>query len=270
MENDAVHGAAAELPPLTRDIAQAGRDIRETGVCRIAGALDPTKLRAARDALYRAAAEDRARGWEQKFGLDYAHDETNQRVWNLLSRDPIFGDLAEHPTALAILKSLIGWPILLSNISANITGPGGGEMVLHADQLYMPQPWSGVQGVNVMWCLDDFTEVNGATRMVPGSHRLNRPPGNDENTLATIPLEAPAGTMIVMEGRVWHRTGFNRTADKRRAGIFAWYTIPIYRTQENWFLSLNPSMRQFASDTMLVLLGYKTVGLGLVNGASPE
>jgi ectoine hydroxylase-related dioxygenase (phytanoyl-CoA dioxygenase family) len=76
--------------------------------------------------------------------------------------------------------------------------------------------------------------------------------------------------MVVMEGRVWHKTGWNRTADRRRAGIFAWYTLPIYRTQENWFLSLNPSMRQFASDTMRTLLGYKAEGLGLVNGASPE
>jgi len=51
--------------------------------------------------------------------------------------------------------------------------------------------------------------------------------------------------------------------------VFAWYTKPIYRTQENWFLSLRPEVRQFASDDMLVLLGYRTAGLGLVNGASP-
>ena len=261
--------ASAGIPQLTRDLALAERDLRETGVCFVADALDGEKLARVRHALYHAAAEDRARGWEQKFGLDYAHDDTNQRVWNLLSRDPVFGDLAEHPAALTLLKAMIGWPILLSNISANITGPGGGEMVLHADQIYMPQPWSGVQGLNVMWCVDDFTDENGATRIVPGSHRLNRAPGPEEQGAQTVALEAPAGTMVVMEGRVWHKTGTNRTADRRRAGIFAWYTIPIYRTQENWFLALNPSVRQFASDTMLTLLGYKSVGLGLVNGASP-
>ena len=73
----------------------------------------------------------------------------------------------------------------------------------------------------------------------------------------------------MFESRVWHKTGFNRTADERRAGVFGWYTRPIYRTQENWFLSLKPEVRQFATEEMLVLLGYKTQGLGLVNGASP-
>ena len=72
-----------------------------------------------------------------------------------------------------------------------------------------------------------------------------------------------------MESRVWHKTGHNRTREQRRAGIFAWYTRPIYRQQENWFLSLNPAIRQFASDDLLVLLGYRTEGLGLVNGKSP-
>jgi ectoine hydroxylase-related dioxygenase (phytanoyl-CoA dioxygenase family) len=261
---------AAGLPAPTSDLARAERDLRDTGVCLFAGALDAAQLARVREALYRAADDDRRRGRDVKFSFDYAHDDTNQRVWNLLSRDPVFGDLAEHPAALALLRAFLGWPILLSNISANITGPGGGEMVLHADQIYMPEPWSGVQGMNVAWCVDDFTDENGATRIVPGSHLLNRKPREDELTADSVPLEAPAGTMVVMEGRVWHKTGWNRTAARRRAGIFAWYTLPIYRTQENWFLSLNPSMRQFASDTMRTLLGYKAEGLGLVNGASPE
>jgi ectoine hydroxylase-related dioxygenase (phytanoyl-CoA dioxygenase family) len=102
------------------------------------------------------------------------------------------------------------------------------------------------------------------------SHRLHRPPTTAEDAAApTVPLEAPAGTMVVFESRLWHKTGHNRTADQRRAGIFGWYTRPIYRTQENWFLTLNPALRQFASDDMLVLLGYRTVGLGLAYGASP-
>jgi ectoine hydroxylase-related dioxygenase (phytanoyl-CoA dioxygenase family) len=82
-------------------------------------------------------------------------------------------------------------------------------------------------------------------------------------------MEAPAGSAVVFESRVWHRTGHNATSSETRAGVFAWYTRPIYRTQENWFLSLRPETRQFASEEALVLLGYKTQGLGLVNGVSP-
>lgn len=264
------HSEICGLPEPTRDLAQAKRDIRERGLCLVDGVLSGAKLREVHDALYRAAAEDRARKQEQKFALDYATDETNQRVWNVLSRDPIFADLVEHPLALALVKSVIGWPALLGNISANITGPGGGEMVMHADQIFVPEPWpSEPQGVNVAWLLDDFTAENGATCMAPGSHHLNRSSRNEDKDVRLEPLVAPAGTMVVFESRIWHRTGFNRTRDQRRAGVFAWYTRPIYRTQENWFLSLNPSVRQFASDDMLVLLGYRTEGLGLVNGRSP-
>jgi hypothetical protein len=257
------------LPKPTRDLAQAEQDIRDFGLCLFEGALAPEQHARVRDALYRAAADDRARGREAKFGFDYAHDDTNQRVWNLLSRDPVFADLAEHPSALHLLKQFLGWPILLSNISANITGPGGGEMILHADQIFMPMPWSGIQGMNVGWCVDRFTEDNGATRVVPGSHRLNRMPEESELASDSVPIEAAAGTMLVMEGRLWHKTGWNRTRDERRGAIFGFYTLPIYRTQENWFLSLNPTERLHASDTMLALLGYKAEGLGLVNGRSP-
>ncbi len=257
------------VPPPTRDLAQGLANIAEYGLTIVPDVLTGDQLARARDALYRAAASDRARRREQKFGLDYAHDDTNQRVWNVLSRDPVFEDLAFHATAVDYVKQVLGWPALLGNISANITGPGGGEMVLHADQIFVPEPWAAQpQGLNVAWCLDDFTEANGATRFVPGSHKLNRAPRPGEAP-PTVPMEAPAGSAVVFESRVWHQTGHNRTADEQRAGVFAWYTKPIYRTQENWFLSLRPEVRQFASDDALVLLGYKTAGLGLVNGASP-
>lgn len=265
-----LEAAPKALPAPTRDLAQAERDIREYGLAIVADALDKVQLARVREALYRAGEDDRGRGREQKFSLDYEHDSTNQRIWNVLSRDPVFGDLVEHPSALHLIKSVLGWPMLLGNISANITGPGGGEMVLHADQIFVPTPWPDEpQGANAAWCVDDFTDENGATRIVPGSHKWHRPPTEDEAFIDTVPLEAPAGSMIVFESRLWHKTGNNRTKDQTRAGIFAWYTKPIYRQQENWYLSLDPMVRQFASEEMLVLLGYKTEGLGLVNGASP-
>lgn len=266
-------GHGDHLPPLpapTRDLEQAKRDIAEHGLCVMTDVLTPEQLEAARSAFYRAAAQDRARGREVKFGLDYADDDSNQRVWNLLSRDPIFTDLAEHPTALALVRHVLGWPALLGNISGNLTGPGGGEMVLHADQIFVPEPWPAEpQGFNVAWCLDDFTEENGATRIVPDSHRFHTAPSEADQDRDTRPACAPAGSIIAFESRLWHKTGNNHSEHSRRAGVFAWYSKPIYRAQENWFLSLDPSVRQYASDDMLVLLGFKADGLGLVNGASP-
>jgi len=262
--------AASNLPAPTRDLAQGLRDIETFGMAIVPDVLTGDTLKRTREALYRAAESDRARGREQKFSLDYAHDETNQRVWNVLSRDPLFEDLAFHRIAVDYVRAVLGWPALLGNLSANITGPGGGEMVLHADQIFVPEPWSSQpQGLNVAWCLDDFTEANGATRFVPGSHKLNRAPREDEAGVATVAMAAPAGSAVVFESRVWHRTGHNSTASETRAGVFGWYTKPIYRAQENWFLSLKPEVRQFASEEALVLLGYRAELLGLVNGGAP-
>lgn len=268
--NLAARAAPAVLPAPTRDLAQGLADIAEYGLAIVPDVLSGEALKRTRDALYRAAASDRARGREVKFSLDYGHDDSNQRVWNVLSRDPVFEDMAFHPLAVDYVKAVLGWPALLGNLSANITGPGGGEMVLHADQIFVPEPWAAApQGLNIAWALDDFTEANGATRFVPGSHRRNRAPRPDEADTPTVPIEAPAGSAIVFESRVWHKTGFNRTAGETRAGVFAWYTRPIYRTQENWFLSLRPEVREHASDDALVLLGYRAEGLGLVHGRSP-
>jgi hypothetical protein len=78
------------LPPPRRDLARAAADIKEFGLCLVEGVLQGEKLARVREGLYRAAADDRERSWEQKFAFDYAHDDTNQRVWNLVSRDPVF------------------------------------------------------------------------------------------------------------------------------------------------------------------------------------
>src|SRR3954464_7076182 len=185
------------LPAPTDDVDKAEADLREHGICAVRGVLTGATLDSVRDALYDAAEQDRRRHREQKFALDYPDDDTNQRVWNVLSRSPVFSDLAEHPIALRLLRSVLGWPMLLGNLSANITGPGGGEMVLHADQIFIPTPWPAEpQGANAAWCLDDFTADNGAPCFVPSSHLLHRPPRPDDDVTA-IPMEAPAGSVVV-------------------------------------------------------------------------
>jgi ectoine hydroxylase-related dioxygenase (phytanoyl-CoA dioxygenase family) len=260
------------LPPPapTRDLDRAKRDLKETGICLIADALDPAQLARARNALYEAAKEDEIYGSPARGAGDY--DVSNQRVWGLLNRHQCFIDMAEHPASVEILSSVLGPDYLLSSMSANITGPGHGGMVMHSDQLFVPQPWPDTpQGVNVSFCLDDFTEENGGTLLAPGSHRLNRAAVEGKDDASLVPLVAKAGTMIAMEGRIWHKTGRNRTADQRRAGVFGWYVAPIYRQQENWFLSLNPLVLQRGSERLLRMLGYRVEGLffGHVNGYEP-
>lgn len=251
-------------PPPTRDLSQAEQDLKTHGLAVVEGVLEGETLNMVRDALYRIADQDIRRG---RIEEGVRSDLGAQRIWNLPSRDPVFCDLVEHPAALQLARSLLGWPILLSNISANITGPGTGEMMMHADQGACPEPWARPHMMNIVWCLDDFTEENGATRLVLGSHLANRQPRGDDCAAPTTPLLAKAGAMVALDGRVWHKTGANTTADQRRAGVFGVYTLPIYLPQENWWLSLDPAVRQFGSDTLLQLLGFKgDYFYGRVNG----
>ena len=159
--------------------------------------------------------------------------------------------------------------MLLGNLSANITGPGGGEMVLHADQLFVPRRGPPSPRAPTRRGASTTSPPRTGRRASCRAATCSTARPGPTTTSRAVPFEAPAGTLVVFESRLWHRTGYNRTTDQRRAGVFGWYTRPIYRTQENWFLSLDPSVRQFASDDLSVLLGYRTAGLGLVNGASP-
>jgi ectoine hydroxylase-related dioxygenase (phytanoyl-CoA dioxygenase family) len=240
-------------------------DFKEHGVAVIPDVLDAATVAALRETTYRLAEDDRRRSRAE---ASIESDLGTQRIWNLPSRDPAFCDLVEHPIALEMTKAALGWPMLLSNISANITAPGSGAMMLHADQGAYPGPWMRPYVVNVAWCLDDFTEANGATRILPGSHLVTREMNPEADAdLPTVPVEAKAGSMFVIDGRLWHKTGPNLTGAQTRAGVFAVYSLPIYLPQENWWLSLDPAVRQFGSDTLLTLLGFKgDFFYGRVNG----
>jgi len=257
------------LPPLTTNLEEAKAHLLTYGLALIANHLSSGVLAEAREATYDAAEADAQLGRKaDRFGLDYG--DKNLRVWNLLNRAPVFQDLVQSREVMVLLQYLLGWPALLGNISANIALPGSDGGVWHQDQLFVPKPWpEAPQGMNFAWLLDDFTLDNGATEVIPKSHR-----GSDAIDQASlddlaVPVVAPAGTMMVFESRIFHRTGRNQSTAPR-AALFGWYTKPIYRTQENWFLSLDPQIVDEASETLLVLLGYKSQGLGLVYGRSPK
>ena len=251
------------LPKPTHDLAQARSDLDTYGLGLIADALSAEDCADVRERVFQIAAEDIAAGR----GYDY--DEGNQRVWALLNRGDVFADLVQRDFAIDIIGERLGRPMLLSNFSGNIAGPGGVVGGLHADQFYVPLPWpDGPLAMNVAWLVTDFTRSNGGTLVVPGSHRRNPPtPGLRARHPECVPVEAPAGTALILDGRLWHQTGENTTADERRIGLFAYYVKPWMRTQEVWPVSLDPAVRAAATPLLRELVGetqYAT--LGGVNG----
>jgi ectoine hydroxylase-related dioxygenase (phytanoyl-CoA dioxygenase family) len=108
-----------------------------------------------------------------------------------------------------------------------------------------------------MWMLDDFSEDNGATLVVPGSHmsgcQPSRYPGGAPQP---VPATAPAGTAMVFEGRLWHGTGANRGNTPRR-GLLSTFCGPQFRPQENYTIGTRPEVLEAATDDLRALLGFR-------------
>jgi ectoine hydroxylase-related dioxygenase (phytanoyl-CoA dioxygenase family) len=246
---------------------EARQALAEDGFCVVPGVLGADEVAELRDALDRAAAEDDAAGHPSRYGPG----QVNQRVWALLNRGEAFARLASHPLALQFVRGCLGPDVLLSNLTANITAPGGDREIgrLHTDQGYLPEPWPQLLATNVAWFVDEFTFENGATLVVPGSHRsLAAPTDLDLAPAAPAHLAGPAGSMAVWDGRLHHATGLNRTADQRRRGVLATYCPPFIRGQENWTRSLDPTVLA-AHPELGALTGFdEWQTLGAVNGPS--
>ena len=218
--------------------------LQEHGVCIVENALSADDLQRARTALERGVEITRQQ-WGGTHIATLDPNDRNIRVNNLPAIDPVFIELLLREDALAAVAAAIGEHFIISNFTANIALPGSGSMNLHSDQaLVIPPPWLHPWAVNVIWCLDNVHEGNGATRYLPGSHRLQSPQDLPTDALQrTKPIAAPAGSFVVMEGRVWHTSGRNTTADEQRRMMFAYYSADFIRPQVNWALCLPPEVQ---------------------------
>ncbi|HEX9327161.1 MAG TPA: phytanoyl-CoA dioxygenase family protein, partial [Reyranella sp.] len=148
------------------------RQLLEDGCCVVPGILTAAETDRVRERLWQAAEQSERLGVPtRQIGLD--PNEHNVRVFYLLERDAIFRELIQHPTAIEFVTALLGPDFLISNFTANIALPGSKSMELHSDQgIVVPEPWFHPWSINVIWCLNDVDEENGATRYVPGSHKI--------------------------------------------------------------------------------------------------
>ncbi len=193
-----------------------------------------------------------------------------QRVYALFAKTRTFDQVAVHPLLLEVLDSVLGHYQLSAPVGIRI-GPGEHAQVLHRDDAVypLPQPHPLVV-VNTMWPLDEFTEENGATRFIPGSHRWEpgRQPAADDPVLTAA--MSPGSVMFYL-GSLWHGGGANRTT-RPRLGVILEYAVSWLRPQENHCLAVPRSVARQLPERLQELLGYNIYPpfLGYVDGSHPR
>lgn len=186
------------------------------------------------------------------------HQEAGaDRLANLVNKGDIFEICFTHPRVLAAIAHVLGGDLKLSSLNSRAALPGQGLQALHAD-------WGGAvapdayQVCNSIWLLDDFTEENGATRLVPGTHRIGHVPGDlMPDPAATHPdqtlLIAPAGSVAIFNSHTWHGGTLNRSAQPRRA-IHSYFCRREQPQQLNQRTYITPTTYNRLSEAARVLL----------------
>ncbi|MDQ1696875.1 MAG: hypothetical protein QOJ03_2228 [Frankiaceae bacterium] len=201
-----------------------------------------------------------------------------RRIYALFAKSRAFDALAVHPLLLAVLDRVLGTSYQLSAPTGIDIGPGEKAQVLHTDDSIYPIPRPHPEVVlNTMWALDDFTPANGATRVLPGSHRwtdrtpFDNHPGNDGIEDETVVVAMPAGSVLFIAGSLWHGGGANRT-DRPRLGVLLEYAAGWLRPQENHILAVPREVVAGLDPRLQELLGYNIHPpfVGYVDGRHPR
>ncbi|HET8549071.1 MAG TPA: phytanoyl-CoA dioxygenase family protein [Bryobacteraceae bacterium] len=161
-------------------------------------------------------------------GSEFRKEPHARRLANLVDKDELFWDVISNARVLELVKHVIGDRVKLSSLNARSADPFSPDpQPLHVDAGAIADD-AGYWVCNTIWLLDDFTAENGATRIIPGSHRWRQAPQQVlPDPMAPHPDEvlitAPAGTIVVMNTHAWHGGTANRTGHPRRA-VHGFYT----------------------------------------------
>ncbi len=221
---------------------------------------------------------------------DFEGLKTN-RVYALLAKSPLFADLAIHPLALAFAEAELGQSCLLSALLAINLHPGETAQPWHFDDggAKIPRPRPAL-GISAFWAIDDTTELNGSTEVIPGSHLwdeqavegaakpadfANRRTPNDErdpgNRPDAVKMTMPSGSLAITKGTLWHRGGAN-LSDRPRLIITPQYCVGWVRQLENMSLAVPAELAEKLPERARELIGYSIHPpfMGHVNGVHPK
>jgi ectoine hydroxylase-related dioxygenase (phytanoyl-CoA dioxygenase family) len=248
------------LPQPTKDIQQLRSDLVEWGYCLVEDAIVPEQVRAIHErVLEQAEGERRARiAQKTPSGQNINCCVNKGRCFEgLIAQDP---DVVQGgPLVEQLLTEALGVGWICTSLIGAIALKGGVPQALHQDQsdsLQAAHPTS----INTLTAITDIDESNGGTLIIPGSHRVLSEAMRTGEPVGKLPpainLEAKAGTMALIDGRMLHGTGINHT-DEPRVVMLNGMQPPWKRQQENWMLSVRPDVLERASAKLLQRMGFQ-------------
>ncbi|MBV8688036.1 MAG: phytanoyl-CoA dioxygenase family protein [Alphaproteobacteria bacterium] len=270
----------AELPQPTDDPGEVVADVRKWGYGILANVLSDEEVGRIRDRLKEQAELEiehevawlgnGGRGGNTWLGgLRGGETAPWQGVRTLVNKGRVFIDLAMHPKILACMRGIFNYmDFYLGSTNGLILRRNAEAMVVHCDQQYVPCTTPIPFAANVMVTLSNFTAENGATRMVPGSHRGPAPlwtldPKVMDNVnpepIETVPATCPAGCAIFIDGRLWHSSGAS-SSDETRYSVTTYYTLPFIRQAELYPVSLHDDVYESLSREERAMFGFKSYG----------
>ena len=196
------------------------RELDEQGYLIQPGLMDDHLLAALRRRMAELFAEEGAAS-----GSEFKQEPGARRLANLVNKGAVFEQVILTPRILECMAHVLGPRFKLSSLNARSANPhGDAGQPLHVDSAAIADD-QGYWVCNSVWMLDDFTPENGATRVVPGSHRWRRlpPAGLVDPYPGELLVTGKAGTVVVMNSHLWHGGTANRTAAPRLA-MHAYYT----------------------------------------------
>jgi ectoine hydroxylase-related dioxygenase (phytanoyl-CoA dioxygenase family) len=230
-------------------------EIAERGYTIVQGAIEPDLVDGLHDDLLRLEHDLAVVPARNDF-----EGERTVRIYNLLVHGELYERVPVHPNVLPIVEGVLDQGCLVSSLSSISIGPDETPQPIHADDQLIPIPKPHPPTVcNTMWALTDFTEANGATRLIPGSHLWDHSPNYGQH-YDSIPAEMPKGSVLVWHGSLWHGGGAN-TTPQRRVGIAMNYCAGYIRQQENQQLGIPRDLARRFTPRLRELIGY-----GIYNG----
>ena len=188
------------------------------------------------------------------------------RAHNLLGKTRAADNVFLDPRLRAIVDGVIGKYNQVNVTTLFNTLPGETKQFLHQDDGLWPIPRPHPAFLcNALFAFDDFTKANGATHLVPYSHRWTKPV---DQSIDSIQVEMSSGSVVFWEGGMWHAGGANTTESIERMGFFISHQVSYLRPQEIQLLSIPQEIVRTMPKKLQRLIGYHSFGLG-VDGRDP-